>query len=285
MTRWSVCLALSLAACGGGDAGGNGGQAGGGSGGSTGGAGGVGGTGGVAGSAGSGGSATGGGGQGQGGFATELVAEFDFAGADGAAWPAPWVESGGVDVADVQQGRGRFTPTLGVQPYPLARMHLPGSEQDIEATFVVTFTSAAEQGCGFYARQNGGHLQSTMPPGQGHAVFITNSPSVPQQGISLWTETGGIETGIVAAPFALANGTPYRVRFRVVQVDATTTSLQARIWPDGDAEPGSWMVQTDVVGGVLQNVGDGFAFDSYYSGAAGTAPDLFVDDVHVERLL
>lgn len=281
--RWIV-LALSVAACG--DAGGAGGQAGGGSGGAGGQAGGSGGAGGGAGSAGSGGAATGGGGQGAGGQGqggSVVVAAFDFQGADGSAWPAPWVVSGGVDVADLQQGRGRFTPTVGPPPYPLARMHLPASESDVEATFVVTFTSAAQQGCGFYARQNGGHLQSTAPPGRGHAVFVTNAPSVPQQGISLWTETGGVENGIVAAPFALANGTPYRVRFRVEQLDATSTALRARIWADGAPEPAAWMVETVVDGGELQGVADGFAFDSYYDGA-GVAPDLFVDDVHVERL-
>lgn len=143
------------------------------------------------------------------------------------------------------------------------------------------------QGIGFYVRQNGGYLQQTVPHGQGYAVFVEGFRTT--QGIGVWREVGGVETDIEITfdnALNLQNAVPYRVRFRVSQMDAGTTLLQARIWPVGQAEPAAWNVEATDATPVLQNLSGGIALDSW---SVLQSPDpitahTLVDDVEVEGL-
>jgi hypothetical protein len=197
---------------------------------------------------------------------------------DGSSWPSPWTAVGGVAVADVQGGRGRLVPTTS--SYSLARMVAPLGCSDVEVTFSFEFTSANTQGVGFYVRQNGGHLQATTPRGQGYAVFAEafRDPA----GVGAWHELDGNEVMIEPiAPMALAPNTLYRVRYRVTQQDASTTSLQARVWPDGSAEPTTWQLERTDASPALQSRAGGVAIDAWSALTSGSASDLFVDDVVV----
>jgi len=213
-----------------------------------------------------------------------LLLEENFALADGAPWPAPWVEAGNeVAVADILQGRGRLRPDPS--SYSLARMVAPGTAGTVEALFTLIYEDAPTQGVGFYARQNGGYLQQTLPPGQGYAVFVEafRGPA-----IGVWREQGGLEEEIDVVfdgGLGLASGVPYRVRYRLEDPPpgalATSAELRARVWPAGTAEPELWQVEAVDSTGVLQNVTGGFAFDSWSELTAGITAHTLVDDLQI----
>jgi hypothetical protein len=209
----------------------------------------------------------------------EAIYEEAFDGADGSPWPSPW-EIVGTSIleAELDGGRGRMSGQMGVT----ARMALPGFDvADVDIVVVVEFENWNQQGFGFYARQNGGALQQTDPPGQGYAVFIEGGF---QQALGLWTEIDGVETAIVTTPDAVPGGvaanTPYVIRFQCLQNGATTT-LRAKMWREDEAEPGAWMVETEDGTPQLQNIGGGFASDVYNYGGTGS---VWVNHVTISEL-
>jgi len=209
----------------------------------------------------------------------------NFAGADGDPWPAYWSAVGGVALADLQAGQARFRPVPS--GYSLARLFAPVDTRDVELRFTVVFEDIATQGVGFYVRQNGGYLQQTTPFGQGYAVFVEGFRALP--GIGVWREVDGVEQQIQIffdAALNFQNGVPYRVRFRVNQVDLATTMLQAKVWPEADAEPEGWQVQATDSTPALQGISGGIAPDSW-SALQSPGPitaHTFVDDIEVEAL-
>lgn len=201
--------------------------------------------------------------------------------AGGASWPSGWTVLGGVAAATVEGGRGRLVPT--VSDYSLGRMGhaLPAGAVDVEVTFTLAMSDPARQGVGFYVRQNGGHLRVTPEHGSGYAVFVEAFRG-PQ--IGLWRERDGVEESLrmVAVP-ALAADTSYAVRFRCTQSGAMTT-LAARIWPAGTAEPSDWTVTTTDATPAIQNVAGGVAVDAWNTATPGQGPTpaaIFVDDIVV----
>lgn len=211
----------------------------------------------------------------------------DFEGGDG-AWPAPWTAAGGVASADVVSGRARLVPQ--VSNYSLARMVLSDDESEVEATFTVTFDDLANQGLGFYVRQNGGYLQQTSPTGQGYAVFIEGFRARP--GIGVWREIDGVEQELVVASDPVANmasGVTYQVRFVVTQENAGETRLQCKIWPATGSEPADWAVDHLDNTGILQGIGGSFAVDAWNTLTPGSPgdpvpADLFFDDLVIRRI-
>ena len=208
----------------------------------------------------------------------EQIYEEQFEGNDGSPWPAPW-ENPGTEVisAELDDGRARFNGnTMNV-----ARMVLPGfSETDVDVAFTVTYEDYYAQGVGFYARQNGGVLQQTTTFGQGYAVYIEGGF---MQNIGIWRETNGVEEPLLETSIAsmfLENGVPYRVRFECY-AEGDQTRLRARLWPVGEDEPGSWLVDTVDSTPELQGTAGSFAADIY--NYAGTA-SVYIDDVVISRL-
>jgi len=205
-----------------------------------------------------------------------------FDGTDGDPWPAPWTTmSFYVTEHDLQGDRAR----LGAQAANgsgviLGRMLLTGFlETDVEATMTLEFEDAANQGIGFYARQNGGTLQEYLPHGQGYAMFLKGGWIWPED-LGIWREIDGQEmqfaTGYNPVAGGLQNGVRYRTRFRVTQHGADSTLIQAKVWPESGSEPGTWTVEAFDTSPELQNTPGGFALDLY--NAQGTA-HVFVDDL------
>lgn len=214
--------------------------------------------------------------------AAELPYAASFDGADGSPWPSPWF-NGSVHVTqqDLLGNRGRLNGTASF----VARMILPGfSESDVEATVTFEFAEVARQGIGFYVRQNGGTLREYVPFGQGYAMFLKGNWAWPED-LGLWREIGGVETQFQTAygPIGggLQNGVRYRLRFRVTQQDSATTRLQAKVWPEADAEPTAWTIDGTDAHPLLQNTAGSFAIDIYnHSGAS----PIYVDDLAIQRV-
>jgi|CXWL01.1.fsa_nt_gi hypothetical protein len=196
------------------------------------------------------------------GLAPQFVEAFP--GSAGAPWPAGWSPVGGVALFDLQAGLGRFRPIPS--GYSLARLTHGWPTHDVEATFTLVFEDVASQGVGFYVRQNGGYLVATNPTGQGYAVFVEGFRGTP--GIGLWRELAGVESPLLIhfdSALGLTDEVPYRVRFRVEQLDLDTTRLSAKVWPVAGVEPGDWQVTIDDDTPELQGVTGGIAFDSWSS--------------------
>ncbi len=158
-------------------------------------------------------------------------------------------------------------------------MTRPGDVVDVEVRFTLAFEDLSTQGVGFYVRQNGGYLADTDPTGLGYAVFVEGFRGF--EGIGVWREVDGVESAIdIDQGLALDDATPYRVRFRVHQVDPTTTRLRAKIWPAGTAEPAAWNVTVTDTTPALQNLAGGVAVDSWSSFTADPiTAHTFVDDI------
>lgn len=198
-------------------------------------------------------------------------------------WPG-WTVLGGVASANVVDGLAGFTPT--VSSYSLARIgHALTNAVDVDATYTVRFTDIVHQGAGLYLRQNGGYLTQSATHGAGYAAFLEGFQG-PRLGV--WHEEDGAEIELTHQTIAaLTNGTVYRVRFRVVQVDATTTSLSAKVWIDGEAEPGAWTVTATDHQANLQGVSGGVALDAWNTANPGnglTPTQLTVDDLVIEAV-
>lgn len=218
------------------------------------------------------------------------VHEESFGGGNGDPWPPGWVDVGpdappssSVAVADIQGGRARLQPVP--RTYSLARMVGPQAPSDVEVLVTMEFEDLATQGIGFYVRQNGGYLAETTPTGEGYAVFVEGFRGF--EGIGVWREVNGSEQSIlIDTGLSLTDGVPYRVRFRVHQQDASTTRLQARIWPVADPEPFGWNVDTTDSTPSIQNVAGAMAVDSWSEIQTPNpiAAHTFVDDIVVNEI-
>jgi hypothetical protein len=205
-----------------------------------------------------------------------------FDGADGNPWPAPWTTmSFYLTVSDIQSNRGRMSgQAANGSGNVVARMLLPGfAATDIEAQMTLEFEDAANQGIGFYARQNGGTLQEYLPHGQGYGVFLKGGWGWPED-LGIWREINGQETqfatGYNPVPGGLINGVRYRVRYRVTQHAADSTLIRAKVWPQTGSEPAAWTVEVFDSQPELQGTPGDFALDVY--NFQGTA-HIFVDDL------
>ena len=220
-----------------------------------------------------------------------LVLAEDFTGSDGAAWPAPWTPLGGVALADLQGGRARFRPV--VSGYSLARMGAAVDTGDVDVRLVAELGDESTQGLGFYVRQNGGWLQQTPTHGAGYAVFVEKfrPDGAEQPGIGLWIEQDGVEIPLQIdfGEVPMVAAARYAVRLRVhdgaTSGGVPATRLQAKMWPEGAAEPAAWTVEHVDTNPLLQGVTGGVAADAWsdLTDPFATPTDLFLDDVLVRR--
>ncbi len=201
----------------------------------------------------------------------------------GVPWPSPWqIPSEAATPilnADIQSGRARLRATTNNVGRLVARTP---QLHDFEALYTVVYSDFANQGIGFYGRQNGGRLTATTPAGQGYVIYFNGF----DRHFGFWHEDAGteIEDTFVVDPLGvggISNNVEYRIRFQVEQVNATQTQLRARIWLASGAEPGSWNLTYTSSFAALQNKTDGFAVDVYnYSGTGS----IYIDDIQIRNL-
>jgi gluconolactonase len=164
-------------------------------------------------------------------------------------------------------------------------MAAPLGAVNAEVAFTLVLTDEPTQGVGFYLRQNGGYLQQTTPAGAGYAVFVEGSFRS-LAGIGVWKEENGQEIELAHSQDLLpVEGVAYRVRFRVLQDDASTTRLQAKIWEAAEPEPLAWQLDHLDATASLQGVAGGMAIDSWSVLTSGITEHTLVDDVVVLPLV
>lgn len=204
--------------------------------------------------------------------------------ADGSPLPGVWTIVGGLELADIQQGRARLRPVPSTIAPGRVVADIPTMDVDVRFTFWMEDVS--RQGVGFYVRQNGGYLGQTVPSGEGYAVFLEGFFGGSR--IGLWREVDGIEEPLgerMLIPLSFADGEPYRARLRVNQMTPTETLLQAKVWPLADPEPAAWtLTRIDGNSPSLQNVEAGIALDVFTLAGAPGSPSGYFDDITLEAL-
>lgn len=183
---------------------------------------------------------------------------------------APWTSTG--STVRVDGSRGLFTLAKGTS----AAAWLPSiSPAGADVTATVTVTPAPAGGSGVYPavtarRTSAGEYRAKL------RVTATGSDLA-----LVRTTSTGVETTIAAeVPVSGAvTGAPLAVR--VQAVGANPTTVRARAWSAGAAEPGGWPVQaTDATAG-LQGAGS-VGFSGYLSGSTTNGPiTVAVDDLTV----
>jgi hypothetical protein len=115
------------------------------------------------------------------------------------------------NTGQVSNGSGFYNAVLG----PTAT--------DSEVVFTGTLSS--------FGNANMGAIARWTDTNNWYKAYIDGTNLVVQKKVS------GAYTTLGSAPFAATGGTAYSLRFRVVG-----TSLSARVWPAGSAEPTTWLV-------------------------------------------
>jgi len=208
-----------------------------------------------------------------------------FTGANGSNWPSEWIPVAASTVnADIQNNSGRLQ--ANAPPIVARLVSTTLNMTNFEAKIIIRFEDFANQGIGFYGRQNGGYLMSSVPNGQGYGLFTEGDVNFDPANIGIWEEINGIETRITGkdgplVPGGLLNNTNYCVRYRVEQLDATQTQLRARIWLQTGTEPSAWDVELISTTAQLQNQAGGFAVDIYnYSGSGS----IYFENIEITDL-
>lgn len=207
----------------------------------------------------------------------DLIFTETFEGGLANVWPPAWQPLGGLVSHGVDDlGRG-WLNSFG---YTVGRLFLPGyAETNVDMAATVTFGHWNSQGVGLYARQNGGYLTQSDPPGAGYVAYLEGGYL---NSLGIWREHEGIEEPLhqelLAAP--LLDGVPYRLRFQCEQV-GPVTQLRARVWPAAEVEPTGWDVEITDDTPTLQDTAGSFAVDlfNYVNPVAA-----FVDDIEIRVL-
>lgn len=161
------------------------------------------------------------------------VTSHDFTGADGAAWPSPFVTNvatGALTAANIQSNKGRALVDGGSSAYDAYLQLLYGNDlrTDFEVTFKFTYTGS---NCQWFI----GRMQWTDPGGGYIVEFESGNVRLYEvSDTSPWTKGANVGTAV----FAVASGTQYSVRYRM-----EGTTLSFRVWATAGAEPGPWTLQ------------------------------------------
>jgi hypothetical protein len=196
-----------------------------------------------------------------------------FAGADGSAWVSGrWTGDTQTTASlDVLGGAGRmgFQNVSGARAQAKATMT---ATADTETLMSFRFPSTAPRGYFYLFARGSGNWVSGYP-GTSYFLQFGNDDS----SVQLWKSSAGTTTQLASVANAAAVTTTKQwVRFRV-----EGSTLKAKVWTDGAAEPAAWEVSasdsTVTAAGVLQ-------VKWSRSSSATAARDVLLDDIEVASL-
>ncbi|VAW94865.1 hypothetical protein MNBD_GAMMA22-1661 [hydrothermal vent metagenome] len=228
------------------------------------------------------------------GLAGSTIFNETFTGTNNDAWPNSWttVSSGATLSVDIQNNRGRLQSNAydnSLRTSALTRViNNSVNLKNSDVVFTVEFENFANQGIGFYARQNGGYLTALATNGQGYGVYWQGN-TTPEFDIRY--ELNGVESVIAAVGDPLGVGqvvldnTAYKIRFKITQINANSnTELSAKVWLASDSEPATWNIKTSSSINGLQDISGGFAVDAFnYSGITTGSDSIYIDDIIISN--
>jgi hypothetical protein len=201
---------------------------------------------------------------------TTVVFSDDFTGADGAAWnPSKWSTNvGSSALTDIQSNQGRMRYENVANARALATASMPKSA-DAEALMSFRFPSTSPRGFLYVFLRGSGDWVGAWPSNS-YFLQIQNDSNI----VNVWRSApGGATTQLASQKIGQVTTAKQWVRFKV-----QGTSLKAKVWTDGTAEPAAWEMEvtdsTITGAGVLQ-------LKWLRGGVATSAGDVLVDDVQV----
>ncbi|MFT3832719.1 MAG: PKD domain-containing protein [Micropruina sp.] len=138
------------------------------------------------------------------------------------------------------------------------------SARDVDITTSLSYDKPAT-GSGIYSAVVGRRIGTSD-----YRVTITTTSTKVQ--VQLRRNISGTETSLTTVTLAggtLAANSSLQIRFQVTGANATT--LRAKVWRDGDAEPSAWTTSTTDATAALQVAG-GVGLYGYLSGSATNSP-------------
>lgn len=180
-----------------------------------------------------------------------------------------WSGTTGLSVAD---GVGKMTTPAGQS----RTTTLPTAIGNSTSTFTVSMDKASTGGGLYFSN----FVRQTAAGDYRLKLWTSNTGAV---NASLTRMVSGAETVIASRSISgythTAGGT-LRVRFQTVSADGATT-LRARVWPQGQTEPSSWLLEAADTTESLQVAGRS-GFYSYASGSLSNGPVVMsVDDLTI----
>jgi large repetitive protein len=166
--------------------------------------------------------------------------------------------------------------TMSAAPGTTVRADLLGvqlTSTDVSSTISV---NAAPSGGGVYVALVGRRVSSTTD--YRLKVRLQAGGAVTAQLVRV---SGGVETAVqtVTTVPGLTYAAGDELRLRLVVTGVGTTTLQAKVWKDGTAEPAAWLLQSTDTTAALQAAGS-VGYWYYLSSSSTTNPTvLSVDDL------
>lgn len=180
-----------------------------------------------------------------------------------------WSGTTGLSVAD---GVGKATTPAGQS----RTATLPAAVGNSTSTFTLS-TDKVATGGGLYFSN---FARQTAAGDYRVKLWLSNTGTV---SASLVRTVGGTETALASrnvSGYTHVAGGALRVKFQTVSADGVTT-LKARVWPLGQAEPSAWLVESTDATASLQGAGKS-GFFAYASGSLTNGPVVYaVDDLSV----
>lgn len=204
--------------------------------------------------------------------ASSIVFSENFTGPDGSSWSASrWTGAVGAGAWDIQANAGRMAIANVSNDRVQARALMPMT-LDTETLTSVRYSTTGPRGY-FYIFGRGSGDWVAGYPGTSYFLQLTNDGSA----AALWKSVNGVTTQLVSnATAAAVTTTKQWVRLRV-----NGSSISAKIWTDGTAEPAAWELSTTdttiTSPGVLQ-------VRMYRSGSSTDTREAILDDLVVTNL-
>ncbi|NAZ81401.1 PKD domain-containing protein, partial [Kineococcus sp. R8] len=188
----------------------------------------------------------------------------------------PWSVTGGAANFSVAGGVGRVqTATAGATSTALLN-GAASDDTDLRFSFAL---DKATTGGGVFFTAIGRRVDASTD-----YRSTTKVLSDGRVNLSVVRRTGGTETSLQAVTVAGLTAAPAaRLQVRVQVRGTGTTTVRAKVWLDGTAEPTAWQVSRTDTTAALQAAGS-TGFSMYLSGSATNAPLVAsLDDVVVQR--
>ena len=158
--------------------------------------------------------------------------EESWTGANGAGWPGAWATSVSNGSATIQSNQGRLTFNDVANAYARAQLTAVTARADADLLTSYTFNSTAA-GAFFsaYVRGSGGWANGYRPR-NGYGVQITPNSGT----VSLDRNVNGTRTTLQS----VSGAQPVSTAKHWLRLRVTGSTVQFRIWLDGNPEPSTW---------------------------------------------
>lgn len=186
------------------------------------------------------------------------------------AWGAadhggPWTQVGPASAFQVADGQGRHVVPAAGRTTTTTLEQIATDDADVRVTFALD-----------EAQTGGGTYVSAIARKVGSATYSARVRVLATGAVAISTMRDGSTLSSVTVPgLSYAPGDPLRVRAQATGTSPTT--VRAKVWPTGTAEPADWQVTSTDATAALQASG-AVGLSTYLSGSSTNAPQTTTFD-------